>query len=58
MKKMTPQEIQNKIYREMPDKKKMEITVQFMRMGRAFERQKNEQISRTRKPKASLPGAR
>ena len=46
------QEIQNKIYREMPERKKMEVTIDFMRMGQAFNKSKDEQISRTRKPSA------
>lgn len=44
------QEMQNKIYREMPVKKKLEITVNFFRMGKILNNLKNEQIPRTRKP--------
>ena len=43
------QEIQNEIYRKMTDRRKMEITIEFMRMGKAFNTKKNEEISRTRK---------
>lgn len=54
MKTISPQEIQNKIYREMPDKKKMELTIQLFRMGKMLNTFKNDQpISRTRKFKAN-----
>ncbi len=43
------QEMQNKIYREMPIKKKLEITINFFRAGKFLNNLKDEQISRIRK---------
>lgn len=43
------QELQNEIYRKMPVRKKLEITVSFYRTGKFLNSLKNEQIPRTRK---------
>ena len=50
------QEIQNKIYREMPDRKKMEMTINFMRTGKVLS--KTNEISRTRKLNQNRPSPR
>ena len=43
------QEVQNKIYREMSAKKKMEITLSFYRSGKILNNLKNGSDIRTRK---------